>query len=303
MEIHKASKSFAIAILVTFCMIGGNFVNGEKSVVSYGDQVFLQNYNLDSRWLTGGRNSGNEGVLTRNIYSSDYEIGQAETSYKWTVRSTRGEGSRNYPEPKQGECLKYGDQIFLQVNNLDDRWLSGGRNSGNEGALTRNIFKSDYEIGQAETSYKWTVRSTFGTGTRTNNNNQDPGHGACIEELSVIFLQANNLDDRWLSGGRNSGNEGVLTRNEQLEGGGPSYQWIVRKSSGTGSRSDALQWVPVPADDCTQEDKVYCRRLYDIGLETCAMHGDFGPGAGTACRAGVSISWKICRRDRGCKAF
>jgi hypothetical protein len=215
-------------------------------MVNYGDQVFLQVNSLDNRWLSGGRNGGNEGVITRDHLSSDYELENAENTYKWTVRSTSGDGSRNYPDPKQGECLKYGDQVFLQANLLDNRWLSGARGGGNEGVLTRDHLSSSYELKNAEKTYKWTARSTAGTGTRTNSNNQDPGHGACIEELSLIFLQANLLDNRWLSGGRYTlaDNEGVFVRNRlssEYEQAENPYEWIVRKSSGTGSRSDAIK--------------------------------------------------------------
>jgi hypothetical protein len=93
MKIHKVSKAFAIAIvIVTFCMIGGSFVKGEESMVNYGDQVFLQVNSLDNRWLSGGRNGGNEGVITRDHLSSDYELENAENTYKWTARSTSGDG-------------------------------------------------------------------------------------------------------------------------------------------------------------------------------------------------------------------
>ena len=132
---------------------------------------------MDNRWLNGGRGSGNEGVHTRDVYRSAYEKAQINTAYKWTVRSTPGNGSRSYADPKKGQCLKYGDMINLQGNNLDNRWLNGGRGGGNVGVHTRDVYRSAYEKTQINTAYKWIVRSSFGNGTRSY---KDLRHGRAL---------------------------------------------------------------------------------------------------------------------------
>jgi len=205
--------------------------------VNYGDKVYFQVNNLDSRWLNGGRDHGNKGVNTKDIYGSAYEENLVNTAYKWIVRSTPGDGKRSTPDPKKGQCLKYGDIINLQVNNLDKRWLTGGRGSGNTGVATRDHLGSDYEK-KALTAYQWIVRSSFGNGTRTY---KDPRYGRCVEDRDIINLQVNNLDNRWLTGGRGFGNAGVATRDKfgstyESVNAATSYEWIVKKYPGNGSR-------------------------------------------------------------------
>ena len=102
---------------------------------NYGNKIYLQVNSLDYRWLTGGRNSGNYDVQTRNGFT-ETDV----TSYQWIVRSSIGDGTRTFPDPKEGDCLQYGDKIYLPVNTLDRRWLTGGRTSGNEVVETRDFF-------------------------------------------------------------------------------------------------------------------------------------------------------------------
>jgi len=122
---------------------------------------------MDNRWLSGSRTSGNEEVVTRDHLRSSYERNTAATTYKWIVRSTPGNGSRRVDnDPKKGNCLKYGDIMYLQNNYMDNRWLSGSRTSGNEEVVTRDHLRSSYERNTAATTYKWIVRSTPGNGSR-----------------------------------------------------------------------------------------------------------------------------------------
>ena len=199
--------------------------------------MYFQVNNLDDRWLNGGRGAGNAGAHTRDVFGSTYEKGQLNTAYKWTVRSTPGTGSRVYADPKKGQCLKYGDIINLQVNNLDNRWLSGGRGAGNAGVATRDHLGSAYEK-NALTAYQWIVRSSFGNGVRSY---KDPRFGRCVEDRDVVTLQVNVLDNRWLTGGRGAGNEGVASRDKfgsdyERVNASTSYEWIVKKYPGDGSR-------------------------------------------------------------------
>lgn len=176
-------------------------ISGEGiSIISYGDEVFLlQNDYMDSRWLTGGRKSGNTRVSTRVVDERNSKV----NTFIWTVRS-------NYQitDPKRGQCLKYGDTIYLQVNSRDDRWLTGARDKGNEAVRTRNVLD---ELKVVNT-YQCVVRSNTGTGM-LDRAGSDPGHGGCSSDLSRVFLQNKGHDFRWLSGSRNSGNNEVGTFN------------------------------------------------------------------------------------------
>lgn len=206
--------------------------------VSYGDKIILQVNSLDNRWLTGGRGGGNEGVFTRDKLSSTYESTTAAESYQWIVRSEVGNGGRVTMDPKNGHCVKYGDKVHLQVNNLDNRWLTGGRGGGNEGVGTRNKLGSNYERTTAATAYEWIIRATPGNGVRSD---KDTSVGRCVELGDIIHLQVNNLDNRWLTGGRGGGNEGVGTRdmfgNEyERVTARHTYEWIVLSEFGDGTR-------------------------------------------------------------------
>ena len=124
--------------------------------INYGDQMFFQNNWRDNRWLSGARNRGNTQVVTRNHLGSNYERERVARTYKWTIRSTAGNGARSYPDPKAGDCLRYGDIIYLQNNWINNRWLTVSR--VNSRAFTRNY------LGTHSGMYRWIVRSTPGSG-------------------------------------------------------------------------------------------------------------------------------------------
>jgi hypothetical protein len=208
--------------------------------INYGDNIFLQVNNVDNRWLSGGRSSGNNGVVTRDALASTFE--QTGKSYEWTVRSNVSDGKVTSIDPKNGHCVKYGDRLHLQVNNLNNRWLSGGRSGGNNGVVTRDALGSAYEqtTGAAK-SYEWIVRSAPGNGNRSF---KDVRFGRCVEYGDIVNLEVNNLDNRWLTGGRSVRNEGVNTRdkfstdndNYERRVGESSYSWILRSELGDGRR-------------------------------------------------------------------
>ena len=50
---------------------------------------------------------------TRTYFGSNYGQVQVGSSYQWTIRSNVGDGKRDYTDPKAGECLKYGDAVYL----------------------------------------------------------------------------------------------------------------------------------------------------------------------------------------------
>jgi len=208
------------------------------STIDYGDKVFLQNDWMDNRWLSGSRSGGNEGVVTRDHLRSTYERVSVANTYKWIVRSTPGDGDRDYVDPKAGSCLAYGDTIYLQNNWMDDRWLSGSRSSGNEGVITRDHLRSYYEEVTVADTYAWIVRSCQGSGYR---NYQCSRKGECVEDGDLLFLQNEWIDHRWLNGSRSSGNEGVKTRDKlasfyERSTVAPVYNWIIRTTPGDGSR-------------------------------------------------------------------
>jgi len=227
--------------------VGINEVQAEY--VEYGDEVYLQGNFMNHRWLSGvrgkgGQPAGNEVVLTRNLQD---ELDMAKT-YQWIIQSVP-EGN----DYKRGTCLKYGDIIFLYNVWMADRWLSGARNTGNKDVITQNHLVNDHERLTMATAYQWIVRSNPGTGSRSNDLSPDPAYGECVEVLGVIYLQVNFMDNRWLSGARNTNNKDVITQNHLVNDheritAASTYQWIVRKLSGDGGRVDARHCAAVSAN-------------------------------------------------------
>ena len=180
-----------------------------KSGIKYGEPIVLKlDVDVIDRYLSGGRSRGNEVVDTRDFRCSDYEKSVFRHHYTWYFASTID--SKN--DEKAGEPVKYGDTVYLQV--LSNRWLSGGRSSGNNGVVARDFFKNSYEQSKAAVTYRFTVRSTLGNGKLgVSSRNPDPKAGeVVIPGCRVVLQLAGGLCNRWLTGGRGHGNKGVFTR-------------------------------------------------------------------------------------------
>merc|ERR1711874_512182 len=101
--------------------------------MGYGESLWLQN---GDKWLTAARK--NHDVFTRNAFDASGEEG-TPLSYAWQVRSNAGNGkigSIGEVDPAAGQCVKYGDNVFLQARSFEDRWLTGGRKSGHHEVFT-----------------------------------------------------------------------------------------------------------------------------------------------------------------------
>lgn len=216
----------------------------DPKFIRYGDQVYVQDFFMDSRWLRGSGGEKNEVVVTRSQLKDDYERQHLEL-YQWKLQSTQGANAQSLNDPKNGNCIKYGD-VFYFHQPSSNMWMSGGRSDGNEGVVTRHYWDDSYEQ-SLNAYYQWKVLSKAGTGTR----GVDPATGTCIEDLSLVFFENMGMDGRWLSGARGSGNELVITRNMfgsdyEYDTVLSTYQWIVRKDEGTGSTGGALRCAAVP---------------------------------------------------------
>ena len=135
--------------------------------VKFGDLVYLQNNFMDSRWLNGCRGSWNGGVNTRNHLGSSYEKFSVAKAYQWIVRSEAGSGNKLDNDPKEGQCVKDDESIYLQNNFMDSRWLNGSRGKWNKGVTTRDHLGSTYERETVAKAYKWTVKKDRGDGSRS----------------------------------------------------------------------------------------------------------------------------------------
>ena len=203
--------------------------------VKYGDVLHIQNYNLDFRWLTGAR-SGNGKVLTRNKIGDPYENMNVAKTYEWVPRSSTGS-----IDSQDGSCVRYGDLIYLRTEWSDSarRYLCRGHGEGSERAGTTE--------NPTPTRTGWIVRSTVGSGSRDLTLNPDPAEGVCVQTDSLVFLQNNEADNRWMNGGRGTSNEIVDLRDIQSNGelsdprvGSPSYRWVFQSNPGNGFRNDGF---------------------------------------------------------------
>lgn len=170
-------------------------LDASANTVNYGQGYLLQNqYGNADTWLTGGRGKGNEGVRVYDFDQSDRELSYVKTAYTWIVRSNGGGCcacpncplSRYAPDPKSGQCIKYDNEIRLQVNNMNDRYLTGNRGKGNHGVRTDT----------PEQATGWKVKSSVGLGTR---HDKDPLSGQCVPLNGVVFLLS--IDYRFLDNG------------------------------------------------------------------------------------------------------
>mmetsp|Transcript_1058 Transcript_1058/g.2223 ORF Transcript_1058/g.2223 Transcript_1058/m.2223 type:complete len:898 (-) Transcript_1058:62-2755(-) len=188
--------------------------------LKYGDQVFFQVSTLDYRWLK--RDSSTNNTMS-NDYLSESDNTNSGLLYQWNVRSVVGKAVT--PDPKVGQCVKYGDVIFLNNHGM---WMHKGLGLGSGGHPHPNVdtVKDGFETSRLQ----WKVRSTT-------KGDLDPAGGQCIQILSKIYLQCNEEKNLWVTGGRSAGNIQVVLDEKYYEGQNLSHmEWIVRKEAGDGMR-------------------------------------------------------------------
>mmetsp|Transcript_2800 Transcript_2800/g.6033 ORF Transcript_2800/g.6033 Transcript_2800/m.6033 type:complete len:286 (-) Transcript_2800:11-868(-) len=178
--------------------------------VNYGDMVYFQVQNHGSRWLTGGR--GNKNIYVR----LDAHAQSAEAPYRWQIRSNPGSGEVGFADPSAQQCVKYGDIVYLQVQNLGSRWLTGGRDDKSISVYTKNYLESLEQ--SASTTYRWQIRSSPSTEIASQ----------CVTYGDFVHLKVESLGSGWLKGGED-GNR-VHTENHPDGGSVPAYQWQIRSS-------------------------------------------------------------------------
>ena len=185
--------------------------------VQYGDIVYFElkyddefdaiknDMNITTLWLSGGRGEDFNLVMTRDLIANPSE---GQKYFEWIVRSSVTEsGDRFETDPKNDECVKYGDKVFLQVNRPASRWMSGGR--GGASIDYSQVGTYDVVNKVKETwltyQYKWSIRSNheieFGSDSNVQSR-KDPKHGQCVEYTDILYLQAWWKPTHWLTGGR-----------------------------------------------------------------------------------------------------
>lgn len=192
------------------------------SRIMYGHSVWASvTAYSDESWLTGAIEADEFTHPFENVHTRVPSHGSIDKwTYEWRVRSNAGNGnigSNSEADPAAGQCVEYGDMVMFQVQSRAKRWLSGGRGKGNEIVVTRDLVGNAFESTITPT-YSWQVRSNAGLGNVDAKAETDVKTGQCVSYRDFVFLQVQGLGFRWLSGGRDDGQEGVYTRNH-LDGG------------------------------------------------------------------------------------
>ena len=131
------------------------------------------------------------------------------------TRSPRSPTSKAPVHPGAEHCLKYGDSIILQVNNMNNRWLEGGYDIGKDKVETRNLDE------EKVLHYRWFVRSS---------DDSNPKTGDCVQYNDIVYIENHQLRGKWLKGGLGQNKQGVKLDNRY--GNQLKYKWTINSPQG-----------------------------------------------------------------------
>lgn len=214
MNFKCAGNLIAFFAFIGFSNAAASSLRGlSSSTLQYDDKIRLDNVYIQ-RLLTNVIKSGGNDTVATMVESPNY--------HAWTVHYVGNDWQNSH-----NDCVRYGDKIMLESKENPGDFLSGCRTSGNDEVHVRS------DTGSAATTYQWIVRSKIpedNNGSRDADTVTDIGTGSCVKYGDEIVLQNNYADNFWLTGGRQSGNKNVYTRNlfnsyEQtvLD----TYKWIL----------------------------------------------------------------------------
>ena len=230
--------------------------------VHYGDVVYMQNLSHENKWLVGGRSTNRIRARTLSAYGSNGELQQGIRDFQWTIIRPGLLTARLIQEDTSG-CVRYGDRINLALlytlvddasNNSifeESLWLSGSRLAGTVTIRTLNPIVNETErqiLVDGPGHYDWIVRADPGNGNvvvvpgHDDDDEEEEGVGQCVAYESIVYLQNNAMDDRWLTGGRGEGNIRVNTYNcyddpinSNVDCDSGNYKWaFLQNAPGTG---------------------------------------------------------------------
>ena len=172
----------------------------------------------DYRWDFGDGNSASGKIVEHTYTQTGTVTVTVSASNSVDEAFSAASVQINFPQ----DFLLYGNVLFLKVRSVD-KWLNGGRGTGNEGVHTRNELADPAK----RAAYEWVIART----------DSDVGSGS-VKYGDTVYLQVRSVG-KWLNGGRGTGNEGVHTRNELADPAKrAAYEWVIaRTDSDVGSGS------------------------------------------------------------------
>lgn len=194
-----------------YCLDYANLNDSQNNkCVRYGDIIHFQMSNVTSMWLASDGPVDQGSIITK-------PFNQREVSaYEWII--TSGGDKTNKNDPRTGECIQYQDKVNIQMNNIDNMWLTGGRGKKNRKVAIRDHFSETESKNQLV--YTWTINRSITNGNMNNRIGDD------VRYDGDIFLQIDNVDNRWLTGDLGIGGSIVRTI-----GYAYTNKWTVRKSN------------------------------------------------------------------------
>ena len=160
----------------------------------------------------GGGCNGNKGVPIHNVIDKiSYHLSGTLTGTPPGPAPT----TISPVYPLEEHCLKYGDSIFLQVDNMDRRWLAGGYNKGQNEVDTRDFTGENYF------TFKWIVKNV---------NNPNRKIGKCVHYNDKVYIENQKMTGMWLRGGIEARKQRVKIGDRS--GNKKQYQWTVEKIPG-----------------------------------------------------------------------
>lgn len=176
--------------------------------------------------------------------------------------------------PTPENAIFYGNTTFLQVNNLDSRWLVAPLDYNCAG--TADALVSDAV--DFRPWFEWQFISVIGNGNDPEAYKNDPKRGECIRYGDTVYLHTVGGDPSisvavdenvvlFLTGSRGEGNEYVNVTQyygdayeESLQA---TYQWIVRSTPGNGPPDMNAQNPDLGEGQCIEElAEIYLQNKY-----------------------------------------
>ena len=237
--------------------------------------------NVDGRWVFGGWNDPNEGVMgTSDVvvrgawsYSSE-DVNTHLVTYEWTGAPS-GDGYAQ-PLPFDGNAYVNGqpydvDATFANgtivehrdaYGNVDGRWTFGGWSDPNNGVMgdidvtiTGVWTYEDVAVGTHAVNYRWTGEPTdeyaqtlpIDGDTYVNGQGYDVdatfSNGTAVEHKDAY----GNVDGRWVFGGWNDPNNGVMGNGDVVIEGSWSYESVT-----VDTHTVSYEWTGAPTGEYLQ---------------------------------------------------
>lgn len=223
-------KSFAFLPLLLFCSCLTTAVEGEAGdPYLYGEGFTYLEIKpepdvgvwMNWNWL---KSEQDEPLVFSADIRSDSQR-PLEADFTWRFFSTPGDRSVARIDPKAGECVKYGDEVYIE--NIA---------SGTDGVLANTLEPSpgEFFLATGADDYKWILRSNPGSGIF--DVETDPAFGLCIGELDGIYIQSREEFNRWVKGRSYLIGQAppdvyarALNFNEESDAERTKYRWIPRR--------------------------------------------------------------------------